>query len=138
LDDEGGTLADLAGLVEGRLKELPNESLNGLPGAVPVGVVLVTGPELGTLNVTELTVEALRRRNVPLLGLVIGCWPSDPGAAELGNLADLPELTGVPLLGLIPEGPPRPPILLAPTAPSPPIRHARTDQHSIDTVSARP
>jgi dethiobiotin synthetase len=96
LDDDGGTLADLAELI---------------PGVR--GAVIVTGPELGTLNVTELTVEALRNRGVPILGLVIGRWPADPGPAEEGNLRDLPELTGVPLLGLIPDSPPLPPPLLA-------------------------
>lgn len=73
------------------------------------GVVVVTGPELGTLNVTELTVEALRRRGVPVLGLVLGRWPTHPGPAEQGNRIDLPRLTGVALLGGVPEGPPVPP-----------------------------
>jgi dethiobiotin synthetase len=93
LDDDGGTIADLAGL---------------LPAA-GLGVVVVTGPELGTLNVTELTVEALKRRGLPVIGLVIGSWPADPGPAEAENLADLPRLTGVPLLGVIPRKPPLPP-----------------------------
>jgi dethiobiotin synthetase len=94
-DPDGGTLAELAAL---------------LPGLT--GTVIVTGAELGTLNVTELTVEALRRRNVPIIALVIGCWPADPGPAELDNRRDLPRLTGVPLLGLIPEAPALPPRLL--------------------------
>jgi dethiobiotin synthetase len=102
VDAAGGTLADLAG-------QLPE-------GA---GAVVVTGPQLGTLNVTELTVEALRRRGVPILGLLIGCWPTDPGPAELGNLHDLPELTGVGLLGLIPQSPPLPPRVLAVGSASP-------------------
>ena len=92
-DHRGGGIADLAAL---------------LPGA---GAVIVTGPELGTLNVTELTVEALHRRSVPILGLVIGSWPADPGPAERDNRWDLPGLTGVPLLGLIPAGPALPPRL---------------------------
>jgi dethiobiotin synthetase len=122
LDEAGGTLADLAGL------------LSGAGSIGPVGAVLVTGAELGTLNVTELTVEALRHRGVPVLGLVIGRWPADPGPAEFGNLADLPRLTGVRLLGLIPEGPTLPPAL----RPVPPMRHGGPDQPSIDTASARP
>jgi dethiobiotin synthetase len=95
LDGSGGTVADLA---------------RSLPGAE---VVVVTGPELGTLNVTGLTVEALERRDVPVLGLVIGRWPAEPGAAELSNLTELPRLTGVPLLGVVPVGPPTPPFLVA-------------------------
>jgi dethiobiotin synthetase len=101
-DPAGGTIAELARLVTG-----------------PAGVVVVTGPELGTLNVTELTVEALRHREVPVLGLVIGCWPAEPGPAELENLRDLPLLTGVPLLGLVPEAPALPPVLLPAVLPVP-------------------
>ncbi len=83
---DGGTIADLAGL---------------LPAVT--GAVVVAGPELGTLNVTELTVEALRRRGVAVLGVLIGRWPADAGPVERLNLRDLPVLTGVPLLGLVPE-----------------------------------
>jgi dethiobiotin synthetase len=117
LDDDGGTLADLAG----RIPLSPQTASTG------IGAVVVTGAELGTLNVTELTVEALRHRGVPVLGLVIGRWPSEPGIVEFGNLTDLPRLTGVHLLGLIPEAPALPPTLLG--AP---------DSASIDTASARP
>jgi dethiobiotin synthase len=85
LDDEGGTIADLARLI---------------PGAQ---VVVVTEPGLGTLNSTELTTEALQRRDVPILGLVIGSWPAAPGPAETSNLTELPRLTGVRLLGVIPD-----------------------------------
>jgi len=107
MDDEGGTLADLAGL----LAAAPGNASTRPAG---VGVVMVTGPELGTLNVTELTVEALRHRGVPVIGLVIGRWPADPGLAELGNLSDLPRVTGVRLLGVIPAGPPLPPAVHPP------------------------
>jgi len=37
-------------------------------------------------------------------GVVIGAWPAVPGLAECCNLADLPAVTGVPLLGAVPEG----------------------------------
>lgn len=108
LDDQGGTLADLAGLVP----------LTPQTAATGIGAVVVSGAELGTLNVTELTVEALRHRGVPVLGLVIGRWPAEPGLAEQGNLTDLPRLTGVPLLGLIPEGPALPPALRSAIVPT--------------------
>ena len=35
---------------------------------------------------------------------MIGSWPDSPGLAETCNLDDLPRLTGVPLLGRIPDG----------------------------------
>ena len=68
------------------------------------GVVLVAGAGLGTLNTAALTAEALAARSLPLLGVVIGSWPDEPGLAEESNLADLPAVTGAPLWGPIPEG----------------------------------
>ena len=87
LDDDGRTLADLAHALE-----------------APCGFVVVTRAGLGTLNHTALTVEALRRRDLPVLGLVVGASPQRPGLAEACNLNDLPRTTAVPLLGQIPEG----------------------------------
>jgi dethiobiotin synthase len=85
LDSEGATIADLAGQVAGE-------------------VVIVTSAALGTLNHSELTVEALRARHIEPLGLIIGAWPGDPGLAETRNLEDLPRVTGVPLIGTLPAG----------------------------------
>lgn len=90
LDAEGGTLLDLAvGLAE---------------VADPLEVVVVTRAGLGTLNHTELTVQALRARGVEPAGLVIGSWPAEPGLAETCNREDLPRHTGVPVLAVVPEG----------------------------------
>jgi dethiobiotin synthetase len=68
------------------------------------GIVVVVRAGLGTLNHTALTVEALRTRGLPITGLVIGSWPAEPDLAARHNLADLPAITGVPLLGRIPAG----------------------------------
>ncbi|MDP9183785.1 MAG: dethiobiotin synthase [Actinomycetota bacterium] len=84
-DDEGITLADLA---------------RGLRSAV----LVVAGPQLGTLNHTALTLEALAHRGVELSGIVLGSWPSEPGLAERCNLRDLETLAARPLLGALPEG----------------------------------
>lgn len=84
-DDAGGTLADVAAAL-----------------AAPVLVVAAAG--LGTLNATALTVEALRNRGLTCVGIVIGAWPLDPDLAACENLRDLPAVTGVPLLGAVPDG----------------------------------
>ncbi|MFJ9823729.1 dethiobiotin synthase [Streptomyces sp. NPDC101160] len=84
-DEEGGTLADAAGLL-----------------GAPVLVVAQAG--LGTLNIAELTAEALRARGIEQLGVVVGSWPEEPGLAERCNLTDLPEVAGAPLLGVVPAG----------------------------------
>lgn len=90
LDDRGGTLADLG--VALRYK------------GMSCGVVLVASAGLGTLNSAALTAEALSHRNLPLLGVIIGDWPAEPGLAEESNVTDLPRVTGAPLWGRIPMG----------------------------------
>ncbi|MCE3554547.1 dethiobiotin synthase [Pseudonocardia sp. RS11V-5] len=67
----------------------------------PVLVVAAAG--LGTLNHTALTTEALDRRGIACTGVVVGAWPAAPDLAARCNLADLPAVTGVPLLGALPE-----------------------------------
>ncbi|MEU0396285.1 dethiobiotin synthase [Streptomyces sp. NPDC006208] len=84
-DDDGATLADVAG-------EL------GAP------VLVVTPAGLGTLNMTALTAEALRARQLEQLGVVVGSWPGEPDLAARCNLADLPDAAGAPLLGVVPQG----------------------------------
>ena len=59
---------------------------------------------LGTLNHTALTLEALAVRKLTCAGVVIGCWPDEPGLAEVCNLDDLETLTGQPVAGILPAG----------------------------------
>ncbi|MGW1639384.1 dethiobiotin synthase [Streptomyces lavendulae] len=84
-DEKGHTLADAARLL-----------------AAPVLVVAPAG--LGTLNATALTAEALRARDLSPFGVVVGSWPAAPDLAARCNLADLPDVSGIPLLGAVPEG----------------------------------
>ncbi len=62
-------------------------------------VVLVARSGLGTLNHTLLSVEALRSRQIPLLGLVLN------GPPHADNPGTLRELSGAPLLGCLPPLP---------------------------------
>ena len=66
--------------------------------------MVVCAAALGTLNIAELTVGALRLRGLEPASLVIGSWPGDPGLAEACNREDLPRVTGVPLAGVVPAG----------------------------------
>jgi len=84
-DANGGTLADVAWAL-----------------AAPVLVVAHSG--LGTLNTTALTAEALQRRGVESIGVVVGRWPAEPDLAARSNLIDLPVVAGAPLLGVLPDG----------------------------------
>lgn len=89
LDTDGGTLLDLAA---------------ELSRSVPTEVVVAVAAGLGTLNHAELTVAALRSRGLEPIGLVIGCWPAEPGLAERCNVEDLPRVTGVPVIATLPDG----------------------------------
>ncbi|WP_132991521.1 dethiobiotin synthase [Gordonia zhaorongruii] len=66
--------------------------------------LVVADPGLGTLNHTELTVEALARRGHAPSGIVIGTWPERPDLAMTCNRDDLQRLTGVPVVGAVPAG----------------------------------
>lgn len=83
LDADGGTIADVAEYLDAPL-------------------VVVARAGLGTLNHTALTVEAIERRGLTCLGIVIGAWPRDPDLAAECNLQDLTQIA--PLLGKLPEG----------------------------------
>lgn len=83
LDSDGGTLADLGSLLA-------------------AAFVLVARPALGTLNHTALTLEALAARDLQVLGVVLGSWPSAPEAVHHSNREVLGSLQ-VPLLGTLPE-----------------------------------
>lgn len=85
LNDGGETLADVASALD-----------------APVLVVATAG--LGVLNAAALSAEVLARRGLTLTGTVVGAYPEHPDLAERTNLVDLPEVTGAPLLGVLPAG----------------------------------
>lgn len=88
----------------GVLVRIGRWTLPDLAAALAAPVLVVTAAGLGALNHAELTVRALRGRGIEVAGMVVGSWPADPGLAERCNLDDLPQVTGVPLLGVLPQG----------------------------------
>jgi adenosylmethionine-8-amino-7-oxononanoate aminotransferase len=74
-----------------------------LAAALDLPAVLVARPGLGTLNHTQLTVEALRNAGVYVAGLIVCAMPAHPSAAESTAPAELERLTRVPLLGIVPH-----------------------------------
>ncbi|WP_166436384.1 dethiobiotin synthase [Tsukamurella asaccharolytica] len=104
---DGTVLVEGAGGVLVRLGVDGNRTpftLVDLAADLAAPAVVVADPALGTLNHTELTVRALEAGGVACAGLVLSRWPEDPGLAERCNLVDLPEITGVPIVGRIPDG----------------------------------
>jgi dethiobiotin synthetase len=84
-DEDGATIADLAHRL-------------GAP------MVVVVRPDLGTLNHTALTLEAMAGRGVELGGIVIGSWPGEPDLAMRANIRDLETISARPLGGALPTG----------------------------------
>lgn len=82
LDSDGCTLADLGSLLA-------------------AAFVVVARPDLGTLNHTALTLEALHTRDLRVLGVVLGSWPGNPDVVHHSNRRVLGSLS-VPFLGALP------------------------------------
>jgi dethiobiotin synthetase len=72
-----------------------------LARALGAPLLVVARPGLGTLNHAALTVEAARRRGLPVLGLVICGYPPSPDLASRTNPAWLERLAA-PVLGTVP------------------------------------
>jgi dethiobiotin synthetase len=77
-------------------------TLRDLAVALGAPAIVVVGPELGTLNHTALTLEALAAKGLSCAGLIIGAWPAQPGPAEVSNRGELARLA--PVRAALPAG----------------------------------
>jgi dethiobiotin synthetase len=95
------TLVEGAG---GLLVEVADAGVTLRDLAIDLGaaaLVTVTA-ELGTLNHTALTLEALAAHGISCEGLVIGSWPQRPGLVETSNRSALSRLA--PVRAALPAG----------------------------------
>ncbi|HLE24278.1 MAG TPA: dethiobiotin synthase [Thermodesulfobacteriota bacterium] len=67
-----------------------------------LSLIIVTGPGLGTINHTLLTVESAKARGLKVMGIVINQFPSNPGLAERTNPELIHRMIGAPILGVLP------------------------------------
>jgi dethiobiotin synthetase len=70
---------------------------------LPLAVVAKSG--LGTINHTVLTVKAALAAKIPVAGVILNRYPQKPGLTEETNPGVIAALTGVPILGRLPEVP---------------------------------
>ena len=70
---------------------------------LPLVVVAQSG--LGTINHTVLTVKAAQAAGVTVAGVILNRYPEKPGLAAATNPGVIEALTGVPILGRLPEVP---------------------------------
>lgn len=64
--------------------------------------IVVTRSTLGTINQTLMTVEMCRKYQISVKGLIINYFDENGGPAEKNAPTTLHEVTGMPILGIIP------------------------------------
>ncbi|NIP29741.1 MAG: AAA family ATPase, partial [Candidatus Dadabacteria bacterium] len=65
--------------------------------------ILVTRPDLGTINHTMLSIEYAKIKNINMLGIVVNNFPAPPDYTSIDNLATFKTLFNLNILGLIPR-----------------------------------
>jgi dethiobiotin synthetase len=70
---------------------------------VGLPVIIVTRPNLGTINHTILTTSYLQQEDIPIAGIVINySKQQEKGLAEKTNPQEIKRLSGVPIIGEVP------------------------------------
>ena len=77
--------------------------LDDLVKELDLGVLVVADAGLGTINSTVLTIEHLRRREIPVRGVIFNRYVSGDRMQE-DNAAMIEQLTGVKVLAYVKEG----------------------------------
>lgn len=95
-------------------------TLRDLAAALAAPALVVVGTELGTLNYTALTLEALAGSDVASAGLVIGTWPPAPGTIATTNRTELARMA--PIRAVLQSG----------AGALDPIRFAETSERAFD------
>jgi dethiobiotin synthetase len=80
------------------------ETIADLAARLNLPLVIVVRRGLGTLNHTLLTVEAARRRQLAVAGVVVSETAPMRGVAEETNVEELGRRLDVPLLAVLPHG----------------------------------
>ncbi|MCV7381774.1 dethiobiotin synthase [Mycobacterium alsense] len=93
VEGAGGLLVELAAA---------GETLRDVAAKLGAAALVAVTAELGTLNHTALTLEALAAHGVSCAGLVIGSWPARPGVAQTSNRSALAALA--PIRATLPAG----------------------------------
>lgn len=86
VEGAGGLLVELAD---------PGVTLRTLAADLGAAALVAVTAELGTLNHTALTLEALAAQGISCAGLVIGSWPDRPGLVETSNRSALTRLAAM-------------------------------------------
>lgn len=77
--------------------------ISDLIACLGLPAIIVARPGLGTINHTVLTAEHAKNRKIPVIGVIINNYRG--GIVEETNPKMIEELTGVPVLGVVPHDP---------------------------------
>ncbi len=66
-----------------------------------IPVIIVAGVQLGTINHTLLTINALKNYNIPIAGIIFNKFPKTPSIIEQDNIKIIEKLSDVPILAII-------------------------------------
>ena len=65
--------------------------------------IIVTRSTLGTLNHTMMTIKICREYKIPVKGILVNNYDENGGPAEKNSPITIHEMTGVPILGVLPH-----------------------------------
>ena len=66
-------------------------------------LIVVSRPNLGSVNHTLLTVSACKKYGLDIVGIIINRMPSKPNIVESMTPQFIRKLTGIPIIAIIPE-----------------------------------
>lgn len=66
-------------------------------------IIVVSRPNLGSVNHTLLTVNACKKYGLDIIGIIINRMPSKPDIVESMTPQFIRKLTGIPIIAIIPE-----------------------------------
>ncbi len=97
MEGSGGIICPL------RWDETQHVILDDLVSRLGLGTLVVADAGLGTINSAVLTIEHLRRREIPVRGVLLNNW--HPGnAMEEDNRQMIEAITGVPVIAVVGQG----------------------------------
>lgn len=104
---EGRVEEGSVNLIEGaggiRVPITKNYFMSDLAKDLGAKVLIVARPGLGTINHTLLTIDHVESCGLEVMGVVISSYPVKPGLAVRTNISQLREVSGVDILGVVPE-----------------------------------
>ena len=77
-----------------------NYTVLDLINELSVPALVVSRARLGTINHTSLTINALKSKNISIIGIIMNCFKG--GVIEEDNQKIINQLNGVPIIGVVP------------------------------------